>query len=265
MVAFLRFRPTAFVPRPADDSNASRRFAQPCHIDVSRRMAGNLILPALVPASLPGMAEARKIGTLSNNSKRVMEFLAAVPVFAVTNSTGSPFNEPDRDAPGGQAGHYYFSEADALEALGRAGGKVGTDPLEVKRFQLSAVYLPFMSEGKKELPDQIRLVPFQVEVENAVAVLKDAGPFAPKYPSGWVPLFSYPGLKLNTLSGESIIPAYLQENDLGAVVKKAGVKGDQSKVGVQSLQDVVRTLLEADPNKVSYLRVIPASTTQWAR
>lgn len=228
---------------------------QLCHQGISRRMASAWFLPVLGPIGSPGLATALD-ETVSN---RVNIFLGELQVFAVTNPEGSPAFEQDSDAPDGRAGHFYFTRVEAEEALRRVGGKVGDLPLEVRELPLSDVYLPLIIDGnEQELGGQLRMVPLRNEVRHARQITSAS--MSPDFPSGAVPLFNYPDLELESRTGETCTPLYLQENDLLAMVTKAGGVPDRSRVSVTSLQNIVSKLRETEASSglLLRLRAMPA-------
>mmetsp|Transcript_18731 Transcript_18731/g.51449 ORF Transcript_18731/g.51449 Transcript_18731/m.51449 type:complete len:313 (-) Transcript_18731:25-963(-) len=220
---------------------------------LERRQLGSALLVSLMGAggASDGVAVTSEAGE-DAASKRVNDFLRAVPVWVVTNKDGQPALEGDEGKE--RVARFYFEEAPATEALRRFGGEAGGEPLEVRLLPLSEVYLPFIANGDEaQLGGRLVLEPLPEEVRHARQIVQrpDLGP------AGTVPLFMYPGLELDVgaKGSQGFIPAFVREKDLRTVVKNTGAMVDGSKVQVALLQDVAAQLLKPESQEGVFPRL----------
>lgn len=176
------------------------------------------ILP-LLPALAPHRAHAEAVPAGSE----VDEFLAAVPVYLVTDRTGAPVlaeEEGEKEL----IGRIFFDKGSgdaALERLSKA--NLGLGQLEVRQVWLNEVFLPLVVGGDPtQLGGRLTLQPLDREVRNARQIRAVAGG-AWTEPPGAVPLFVCAELTMQGGSGiPDFVPVFLREADLKAVLRKAG-------------------------------------------
>lgn len=191
---------------------------------------------------------------LDTYKSKITRLLGEVPVYAVTDPSGSPVLEDVEQ----RLGRFYMDPDDASAALRRV--NTGSKNLEVRKLALSDVFVPIVIFGKaEELGGQFQLAAAAPDLR---AASKRLGVDSLGQP-GQVPLFLCPSLEVERFDNEATtgssadrVPAFLHEADLLTALGRANLKGEEAEIVVTTLQRVAADLARPSESAASQVLVV---------
>ncbi|WP_170191003.1 Tic22 family protein [Geitlerinema sp. P-1104] len=219
---------------------------------------------------------------LALSEDEIMQKLASVPVFAITDAEGSPLiasiSNPERDGEMTEvAGVFVFmNPQDAnrvVERLTQEQPEMAGE-VQVTVISLAEIYQLEQRNRDQNTPIEFSYVPTRQDIESAVSVLLDSGREGElvqqngEYIYPGVPLFMATagpeqGYMTVEVNGEPVIPLFFGRDDLDNVI--AHVEEQQPdfastvETDVVRLEGVLETLRNEDNEMVGQLMFVPHS------
>ncbi len=217
---------------------------------------------------------------LALSEDEIMQKLASVPVFAITDAEGSPLiasvSNPQSANGTTEVAGVFMNPQDAnrfVERLTQEQPEMAGE-VQVTVISLAEVYRLEQSHRQQESSIEFSYVPTRQEVESAVSVLLDSGREDEllqqngEYVYPGVPLFMATagpdqGYMTVEFDGEVVIPLFFDREDLENVIARFQQQQPDFAATVQTdvvqLEGVLETLRNEDNDVVGQLMFVPHS------
>lgn len=217
---------------------------------------------------------------LALSEDEIMQKLASVPVFAITDAEGSPLiasvSNPQSANGTTEVAGVFMNPQDAnrfVERLTQEQPEMAGE-VQVTVISLAEIYRLEQSHRQQNNSIEFSYVPTRQEVESAVSVLLDSGredellQYNGEYTYPGVPLFMATagpdqGYMTVELDGEVVIPLFFDREDLDNVIARFQQQQPDFAATVQTdvvqLEVVLETLRNEDNDMVGQLMFVPHS------
>ncbi|NMG60413.1 hypothetical protein E1H12_18315 [Geitlerinema sp. P-1104] len=217
---------------------------------------------------------------LALSEDEIMQKLASVPVFAITDAEGSPLiasvSNPQSANGTTEVAGVFMNPQDAnrfVERLTQEQPEMAGE-VQVTVISLAEIYRLEQSHRQQNNSIEFSYVPTRQEVESAVSVLLDSGredellQYNGEYTYPGVPLFMATagpdqGYMTVELDGEVVIPLFFDREDLDNVIARFQQQQPDFAATVQTdvvqLEGVLETLRNEDNDMVGQLMFVPHS------
>lgn len=217
---------------------------------------------------------------LALSEDEIMQKLASVPVFAITDAEGSPLiasvSSPQSANGTTEVAGVFMNPQDAnrfVERLTQEQPEMAGE-VQVTVISLAEIYRLEQSHRQQNNSIEFSYVPTRQEVESAVSVLLDSGredellQYNGEYTYPGVPLFMATagpdqGYMTVELDGEVVIPLFFDREDLDNVIARFQQQQPDFAATVQTdvvqLEVVLETLRNEDNDMVGQLMFVPHS------
>ncbi len=205
---------------------------------------------------------------LALTAEQVVERLRPVPVFAITDSQGSPLvASPSEGQNTSPVAGVFISRQDAQAFLTslQADNPELASGVQVTPVSLAEVYELASSSRNQADRLEFTFVPMRQQVETALTLLRQSGEEASEFEG--VPLFiarsaEGEGGYLTIQQGEQqVIPIYFKREDLQAMLTRLGeVQPDlvrNMEVQVVNLEGLIQTLETSNNQELNQILLIP--------
>ncbi len=232
-----------------------------------------LVGGAVVCSLLAGGLEA-----LALTQQQIVEKLAAVPVFTITDAEGSPLVASPQNGEGqGAVAGVFLSQEDAQSFLNRVSQQ---DPnvagnVQVTPVSLGQVYQLAQRSSQEDAGLQFAYFADDAQVQSAVELLRSSGQDISVEQFNGVPLFlarstTDGGYLTVTSDDQQVIPVYFEREGLQRLLDR--VEQQQSdlagnvEIQVVSLQGVIATMESSEnPDLEQIMLIPPADSVEYIR
>jgi nickel transport protein len=200
---------------------------------------------------------------------QIIEELRPVPVFTITDESGSPLVAAPNEENGAPVAGVFISQTDAqafLDSL-RENDPQLVEGVRVVPVSLAEVYqlaLQIQQDGGQD-PLEFAFVPMEDQVESAIAVLEQRGQDPTQFEG--VPLFmaraeTEEGGYLTIQQGEEqVIPVFFKFEDLQQMLNRLSQEqpdlASEMIVQVINLENLIETFQASDNPELERLQLIP--------
>ncbi|MGP1383725.1 MAG: Tic22 family protein [Thainema sp.] len=221
---------------------------------------------------------ASGLEALALTQEQIIEKLAAVPVFTITDAQGSPLVASPQDGEGqGAVAGVFLSQEDAQSFLNRV---TQQDPevagnVQVTPVSLGQVYQLAQRSSQENAGLQFAYFADDSQIQSAVELLQSSGQEISVEQFNGVPLFlarstADGGYLTVTSENQQVIPVYFEREGLQRLLDR--VEQQQSdlagnvEIQVVSLQGVIATMESSDnPDLEQIMLIPPADSVEYIR